>query len=331
MPDDWGGIERYVATLAKAQSAAGHFVRVVAPRGSPLASKCGVETVPIDIRESMRALLAYMRHFTRHKYDVVVTHFSPDYRLPALASRLSRGGPVLMTRHLVEPFRADRAAMYRPLYRGYVGVSKAVGEALAESFPRHQIRSVWGGCEPLHLKPGPRIDGKLRVGFFGRIVAQKGVDLLVQARSRATRDWSVQVYGDGPDLPELREAAVGLDVTFHGKVEDVSAAMSGVDVVALPSRWAEAFSIAALEALSLGKPIVASRVGGLPELFEANAPGKLFEDSNVQQLGCILDDYAQDVELVAHDGSIGKALYDTMYTPAHMAERLTAAYRELIA
>ncbi|MFX8641188.1 glycosyltransferase, partial [Acinetobacter baumannii] len=79
----------------------------------------------------------------------------------------------------------------------------------------------------------------------------------------------------------------------------------GVDVVVLPSRWAEAFSIAALEALSIGRPIVASRVGGLPELFETSQPGRLFEDGNVEELSAILDDYASGIERAYLDGSIG--------------------------
>lgn len=331
MPDDWGGIERYVATLAYAQSELGHRVVVAAPSGSPLAQKCGVTVFPVDLREPGRAFLSYLSHFRSEKYDVVVTHFSPDYRLPAWAARLGQGGPVLLTRHVAEPFKTRRARHYRWLYRGFIGVSHAVGRALAVNLPPDRIRSVHGGCVALSRSTADRIPGPLRVGFLGRLVPQKGVDILIEARRIASEPWSVHVYGSGPEQSRLEELARGLDITFYGKVDDVSEAVARVDITALPSRWAEAFSIAAMESMSAGKPVVASRVGGVPELFAGQNAGRLFEAENVKEMASIIDEYARNPEQVHTDGIVAEKLYHSQYTPHQMAARVTAAYRELIA
>lgn len=101
-------------------------------------------------------------------------------------------------------------------------------------------------------------------------------------------------------------------------------------MVAIPSRWAEAFSIAALEAMSVGRPVVASRVGGVPELFVGRTPGTLYEQGNVKELATILDGYANDSDKLREDGRTALDLYWSTYTPQHMASRVTATYRELI-
>ena len=340
MPTDWGGIERYVATLANAQARSGDEVMVVAPAGSPLDTRCDVPTTDIILRRKfdLRALRRYLRLFRRHKFDVVVTHFSPDYVIPALAARLAGGGKTVLTRHLVEPFRRDRALLYSRLYDGFLGVSRAAAGSLIDSgLPPDQIRSVHGGCHPLT----PHADRTLSrtyhgvrgfaVGYFGRLVTEKGVDVLIEARRKATENWSVHVFGDGPEWSRLHRAAEGCDVTFHGRVDDVGSCMDAMDVVVLPSRWSEAFSIAALEALSIGKPIVASNVGGLPELFDVVQPGKLVVPGDAANLAEAVDAYARRPDDVSHDGQTGASLYCREYTPMHMASRIRAAYLELIA
>ncbi|MES1227350.1 MAG: glycosyltransferase family 4 protein, partial [Armatimonadota bacterium] len=284
MPDDWGGIERYIATLGRAQIAQGHNVTVAAPGGSPLAMRWGGPCPDIWLRRKfdIKALRRYLRLFRSQKFDVVVTHFSPDFIIPVFAARLARAGKTILTRHLVEPFRRDRTMIYSRLYDGFIGVSEAAASSLlASGLEASRVKAVQGGCQALQSLTNREVSRSyhavkgMGVGFFGRLVSEKGVDVLIEARRLAKADWSVHVFGDGPDRGRLQSLAEGLEVAFHGRVEEVGSAMDAMDVVAMPSRWSEAFSIAALEALSLGKPIVASRVGGLPELFVHDSPGQL--------------------------------------------------------
>jgi glycogen synthase len=108
----------------------------------------------------------------------------------------------------------------------------------------------------------------------GRMIPKKGFDVLLEAHALSDKDKQLTLIGDGPDREELERLArrVGLngEVQFKGgqQREQVLAEMAGADLVVVPSRQ-EPFGMVALEAMALGKPIVASRVGGLPEVLEA--------------------------------------------------------------
>jgi len=119
------------------------------------------------------------------------------------------------------------------------------------------------------------------VGFVGRFDRAKGADLLVDAVARLPREerpWSVYLVGDGPEKKSLaaRIHRLGLDetVTLAGLHEDTAAVLPAFDAVVVPSRR-EAFGIAALEAMRMRVPVIASPVGGLPELVRDGQTGIL--------------------------------------------------------
>ena len=105
----------------------------------------------------------------------------------------------------------------------------------------------------------------------GRLVEEKGFDMAVAA----ARDAGVplRVAGAGPDEARLRGLADGAEVTFLGRVDGarMAAERAGAAVVLVPSRWEEACPMAAVEALADGVPVLASDLGGLPELVGADA------------------------------------------------------------
>lgn len=122
-------------------------------------------------------------------------------------------------------------------------------------------------------RPAP--DGALRVGFVGRLIRHKGVDVLLEAAATDDR-LTVEVFGDGVESERLaaRAAALGLGarVTFHGPVDeaDIPGVYHRVDVLAVPSvplpGWVEQFGRVAVEAQSSGIPVVASASGALPDV-----------------------------------------------------------------
>jgi glycosyltransferase involved in cell wall biosynthesis len=101
-----------------------------------------------------------------------------------------------------------------------------------------------------------------------RLAPEKGVDVAIAA-CRLT-GIALVVAGDGPELSALRELAGDGDVLFAGHVDDAELARlrAGATVALVPSRSAETFGMAAAEAMAAGLPVVASRVGALPELLE---------------------------------------------------------------
>lgn len=118
--------------------------------------------------------------------------------------------------------------------------------------------------------------------YFGRLIEEKGVDLLVEA-ARLAPEVPIVVVGDGPDRTKLAEAAAGLEnIRFVGPAwgDDLKTWLKGARTVVVPSLWHENFPYVILQAFAAGKPVIGSRRGGIPELVEAGPHGWLFEPSN---------------------------------------------------
>ena len=126
------------------------------------------------------------------------------------------------------------------------------------------------------------------LAFAGRITRQKALDVTLDALARVD-GVSLIVAGDGPDLPEVRQAASdrGLDgrVRFLGALgrDDVLALFRAVDASVLSSSW-ENFPHTVVEALAVGTPVIATAVGGVPELVRDGENGLLVPAGDVEAL-----------------------------------------------
>jgi glycosyltransferase involved in cell wall biosynthesis len=118
--------------------------------------------------------------------------------------------------------------------------------------------------------------GRLVVLAVGRLAEQKGLDTLLAAAARWRQGQApaprLVIAGDGPLADELTATAVrtGVDLLLLGQRDDVPALLAAADVVAVPSRW-EARALVVQEAMRAGRPVVASRVGGIPDLTGEDA------------------------------------------------------------
>ena len=128
--------------------------------------------------------------------------------------------------------------------------------------------------------------------FAGSFVAHKGVQVLVEAFAalrRTSSDVELWLVGDGPYRGQLEthvnaEGSAGVRFLGAQPKERLWAFYRAATVVVVPSLWLENAPLVALEAMACGKPIVASRVGGLPELVEDGCTGWLFERGNATDL-----------------------------------------------
>ena len=245
--------------------------------------------------------------------DVLHAHvFGPG--LVALAAARRRRIPVVVSEHesRVARGRLSRAerAVARLVYRradAICPVSEDLGGPIVELAPAARLRPLPNPVDTALFRPSAPPEGPpLRALLVAGLVPVKAVRDVLQAlallRDRG-RDVVLEIVGDGPEREALEERAweLGLadHVGFRGALEReaVAAAMQAAHVVCLASRW-ENLPVAAIEALASGRPVVAPRVGGVPEVVGPE-DGVLFPAGDVPALARSLaevDERLQDFD-----------------------------------
>ncbi len=177
-------------------------------------------------------------------------------------------------------------------------------------------------------QPKPKRPG-LRIGFIGSVAWQKGVHVLVTAVNQLpTENVSLTIYGGLTAFPdyvaELRPAAVHPGIHFAGRVnrDDLWAAMANLDVIVLPTLWYEASPLTIQEAFAVGVPLVASRIGAMPDKIRDGVDGLLFPPGDAAALQHILFDLWQNPPKLAQL----QAGIDPIYTMAQQVKVILDVY-----
>jgi glycosyltransferase involved in cell wall biosynthesis len=174
------------------------------------------------------------------------------------------------------------------------------------------------------------------VGWIGRMTAVKRTDVVLKA-FQALRDDGVDavlcMVGDGPDRVAVEELAGQLGIVRHclfpGYQEEVGPFFAAFDVFVLPS-GNEGTPVTAIEALASGCPVVATRVGGLPDVVGDGVDGFLVEPGAVDELASRLGELARNPELRARMGAAGRERMQTRYAVDRLIDDVDRLYRELL-
>lgn len=233
----------------------------------------------------------------------------------------------------IEAYTHQAAGAYRSVRR-WIAPSRFVLEKAADhGAPREGLRLLTHGVEPcaaLRAAAGGVAPGERFVLYAGRLSVEKGVRLLPALAMRIA-PVPVLVAGDGPLRPWL-EAAAGsqpnLRLQGHverGALDDLLAAAA---VVVIPSLFFETFCYAAAEALALARPVVASRLGAIPELVEHESTGLLVPPGDAHALAEAVQRALSDPAAPAW-GEAGRARIADLTAPEKHREGLLAIYREV--
>jgi glycosyltransferase involved in cell wall biosynthesis len=175
------------------------------------------------------------------------------------------------------------------------------------------------------------------VGWIGRMTAVKRTDDVLLA-VRALRDRGVDavlcMVGDGPDRAavERRAHELGIvrDSLFLGYQDEVASYYAAFDALILPSAN-EGTPVSAIEALAGGRPVVATRVGGVPDVVRDGIDGYLVEPGDVDAMAARLADLAADPPLRHRMGEAGRASVHERYSVDRLLDDVDRLYRELLA
>ena len=319
-----GGVGRHVASLATGLVDRGFDVTVAGPAstgrvfGFPCFVEVEVGARPSPVRDA-RALLA-LRRLAK---DADLVH---GHGLRAASLAVLCGRPVVTTWHNAVAGRLGRALERLVARRSDVVLAASADLAeRARAVGGKDVRLAPVAAPPLIATGRDPGLGTPLVLAVGRLHPQKGYDTLVAALPWL-RGAVVAVAGDGPLEAELR--AAGPEVHWLGRRDDVADLLAAADVLVLPSRW-EARSLTVQEAMRAGTPVVATAVGGLPELVQDGAV--LVPPGDPQALGvavrALLDDPAAARALAARGRGVAARWPDE----ADTVGEVSAVYAELLA
>jgi glycosyltransferase involved in cell wall biosynthesis len=301
-PEVLGGGEKWMVNAAAGLREKGHRVVIASKRGSELlraAGEKGLPTETITIRGEFGPLNTWkiLRFLRRESIDILVCNLNKDVRVAGLAARLS-GRTAVVARHgvLLSRKKLRHRLTLTILTDGIITNARCIKEtydAYGWFEPRH-VRVIYNGVRD--IPPGPVHDfagefpGRKIVFGAGRLTPQKGFRYLVEAASilfRERRDMAFVVAGRGEErtvLEHLVEAhSLERDFAFVGHVEDVFPLMRGCDVFVLPS-LSEGMPNALMEAMALGRPVLATAVDGTVELVEDGRSGLLVPPADPRAL-----------------------------------------------
>jgi glycosyltransferase involved in cell wall biosynthesis len=262
-----------------------------------------------------------------------LVHANTLLALPELAARRRSAPPVVLHVHEMLPAGLKGSVAARLARRADVVV--AVSGAVAAGFHARGLdaRVVHNGVELPGGTREPGVNGQLVVGTLGTVCRRKGSDLflaasrLVRSRFREVEFRIVgepAVGGERPWAQGLLEDALRDGVVHRSGVEPYGE-LAQWDVFVLPSRM-DPCPLAVLEAMASGLPVVASRVGGIPEEVGDDS-GLLVEAGDVDGIAAAVVRLAGEPELRASLGAAGRRRVERLFTLERQAEGVDAAYR----
>ncbi|WNV73725.1 glycosyltransferase [Geodermatophilus sp. DSM 44513] len=358
--DPIGGMQNHTATLTRCLDDQGLAQTVVTSRlagrrgrtplgGAAVVHRTGLPVPALRQLWALDALRVVLRRRVR-PVDVVHAHQGEDVATLLLARLAARrhGCPLVVTVHCsvghtlrgrgvrTRLLRALGGAVERSALRAADAVvvltARTAAALRGDGVPAARVATIPSGFDPALFAAAGHADvlpgaGRPRIGYVGRLAPQKRADRLVEAFGRMREPATLVVVGDGPDRARVHALAAGLPrVHLTGFVEHtaVPAVLAALDVLVLPSDYEEMGSVLT-EALASGLPVVASDVGGIPEVVRDGETGLLVPPGDVAALAAALDRLAADPVLRARLAAGARARAADYAWPA-LAARVAAVY-----
>ncbi len=350
-----GGAGRYLLNYLKYFDRARFDVTVIVPEKSMLSEfiqvypEVHLHEVPYMADQSYdRNCVKYLTDLLKQiKPDILHTHASLSARI---AGKKAKVPCIVATRHCIEPQTSKLKTVLSGVLNNYlcdyyIAVANAVKDNLEEGgIPSEKIRTIYNGVEPAQSFSVEEIQqerSRLGIqnfefvfGIFARLEPVKGHRYFLKAARELKKEGyqaKFLIVGDGSLRKELEEMAVsfGLEdsVIFTGYVKDTSLLLNVADVNVIASD-SEAMSLAILEAKSLGKPSIATAVGGNPEIVHNGSDGFLVGVADSASLAEAMVKIMEDEELFKRLSQNAQALFQKEFRAETMVRKLEKFYEE---
>ena len=356
-----GGVANHIISLGHHLAQMGHEVKFIAPASSPITTfgdrfiRIG-KPQPIPTSGSIARVAISPRLSTdirvmldKENFDIIHLHEPLMPMLCTTVLRMSRTANV-GTFHAFDGKGYNFAKPFGPMFfkrwfsklDGRIAVSKPAREFVNKYFPG-EYNIIPNGVDTRHFSPNVSpidefCDGKLNILFVGRLEKRKGANYLLKAYERVKRhipNSRLIIVGPGTRLRgkyEKRVKQSGLkDVVFVGfaSYDELPRYYKTADVFCAPATGWESFGIILLEAMAVGKPVVASNIDGYASILTHGAEGLLVPPKDVERLAQALITLMADAPLRQQMGAKG-ILKAAEYDWKHVAQRILDHYTEVL-
>ena len=302
---------------------------------------------PVSDSRDLRRLRALMPGV-----DVVHVHRGKEHWLAAVANRLiATPRPIVRTRHIAQAVRPHAANRW--LYRRGTAFVVTVTDAIRRQYvaaglvdPDH-VAALPGGADTERYHPRPRdLETYARlgghpdrplIGMIGGLRIMKGHEIVIEAAARLAGRGARPDFvfiGRGPMERAVRDAieraGLGSRFTFAGFVDDLPAALAALDVVLYTPLDSDGMSRVIFEYLAAGRPLIAARVGVVPEVLTDGEHAALVPAGDAQALAEALERLVGDPATASRLGEGGRRLVEARYSGARVAAALEERYASLV-
>jgi glycosyltransferase involved in cell wall biosynthesis len=356
----FGSIEEQTLTLARSFRERGSlflpvFLRPLDPESANQYAREGLGAEALDLaRFRPGTLLRLLALIRRHRIEVVHWNFyHPLFNGYLWALTVLRPGVEhYFTDHISRPAAGPgsdgqgclKSRLKRVLasrYRKVLCVSDYVLDQARESAgPRAERIHHFINTDRFRPDPAARREVRRAVGVGEEFVAvtvaylirDKGIDVAVKALTQLPEEVVLWVVGEGPEQANLQALAQDLDlgqrVRFLGSRRNVEPLLQTADCALCPSVWSEAAGLVNLEALACGLPVVASRIGGIPELIADGRTGFLFAPGDPQDLADQIQRLMSDEPLRRRMGQEARSDAVERFSARIQIDKYLAFYRD---
>ncbi|GLI18569.1 glycosyl transferase group 1 [Tepidanaerobacter syntrophicus] len=348
-----GGAGRYIFNLLSNKYETSFEAAVACPKGGELEKELrerNIQVFPLEGGESstnMSQIKSLRRIISQEKFDIVHTHASFAGRI---AGKMA-GAKVVMTRHSIMGGGAGpvKRMITRLISRIFtdkiIAISRAVKINLIESgVPADMITIIYNGIDTTKFEC---VKGTLRkelnitpdtpiIGMVARLVPEKGYEYAINAFYRVIKDYPnalLVIIGSGSLEKNLKnmcsELGIESNVIFMGYRQDVENLMADFDLFVLSS-VSEGLGLSLLEAMALGKPVVATITGGIPEVIKDGTNGLLVQPGNDVYLAESIVKILSDKDLARRLGDEAKKTVVEKFSSKTMIEKTEKVYQEVL-
>lgn len=358
---EFGGAEQHLITLLRhinRQEFEIHVACLFAKPLAPLVVKEGfaVHVFPMASKFDLKPINGMASLIKKEGFDIVHTHGVRANLVGRLASKKAGVYRVVTTVHSVLAFdykrRIDRwvnklcEKATRKITTSFVTVSKMLAVQLeTEGIPTGKIVTIHNGLEIENYNPELngqpvkdefKIDAKtVLMGIVARLHPVKGHSYLLEATAQAVKKipgLTLLIVGDGPLRAglETMTRSLGIEdkVIFTGFRSDIPEIIAALDFLVLPS-LSEGLSLTVMEGMAMKKPVLATAVGGTPEIITSGVDGFLVPPGDVPALVQGIQDLAGNRDLADKLGAAARKTIEDRFTAGRMAGRTSELYKEI--